>query len=152
MHRLHSTVACSGGIANVTTNSLGYYGFENLPAATYTVTPAKTSYTFNPSAWTVGITASYSATNVNFIGLTASFISGRVTDPSGIAVAGVKIARTGTTATVTTDINGYYGFSAVPAGTYTITPSKTGSTFTPVSQSATVSAGVNAPNVDFTTP
>jgi hypothetical protein len=69
--------------------------------------------------------------------------------PSG---AGATLALTQgatTIATVTAAPDGTYTFSSVVNGTYTVTPSKTGLTFTPASASVTVS-GANVPGVNFT--
>lgn len=64
---------------------------------------------------------------------TAFAIAGRVTSDSGTAVSGVAMALSGSRAqTVTTDANGHYAFAALASGgTYTVTPSKTGLTFSP---------------------
>ncbi|HZQ51577.1 MAG TPA: carboxypeptidase regulatory-like domain-containing protein [Bryobacteraceae bacterium] len=55
----------------------------------------------------------------------------------------------GTSQTVTADGSGNYTFTAVSNGTYTITPSKSGVTFTPATQAATVASG-NVTGVNFT--
>lgn len=61
-------------------------------------------------------------------------ISGYVKDGSGTGINAVTVTVTGsTTAVVTTDSSGYYGLLKLSTGTYLITPSKTGYTFTPAS-------------------
>ena len=63
---------------------------------------------------------------------------------------GATISLTGAaTATVTADTSGNYSFSGLANGSYTITPSKSGYTFTPASLSATVN-GANATGENFT--
>ena len=59
--------------------------------------------------------------------------------------------RSGTTvvATVTTGANGIYSFTGVAAGTYTVTPTLTGATFTPVNRTVNV-AGTSVNGVNFT--
>src|SRR5215813_10131554 len=63
---------------------------------------------------------------------TAGNIEGTVTDPNGAVVVGATVTATstGTTAayhqTVTTDPKGYYQFSQVPSGTYTVTATSNG--------------------------
>ena len=56
--------------------------------------------------------------------------------------------------TVKTNSQGYCGFSNDPASagriTYTITPTKTGQTFTPTSAPATVTTSSNATGINFT--
>jgi len=64
-------------------------------------------------------------------------ISGTV---SGAVLSGVTINLTGTsTGAVTTDGSGNYSFAGLSNGTYTVTPTKTGYTFTPANLSVTVS-------------
>src|SRR5215831_2405833 len=52
-------------------------------------------------------------------------------------------------ATATGDASGNYSFANLPNGTYTVTPSRSGYTFTPTSQTVTVN-GANASGVNFT--
>src|SRR5262249_59550441 len=51
--------------------------------------------------------------------------------------------------TTTADGSGNFSFAGLSNGTYTVTPSKTGFTFSPPSQSVTVS-GANVTGVNFT--
>jgi hypothetical protein len=139
-----------------TTNTLGYYGFSSNPTGTYTITPTKAGYTFNPASYSVTVGPGSSSNN-DFVAVKPAFITGRVVNGSGAGVAGVTLTRTGgsqPTVTVKTNAQGYYGFSqnfATPGGVmYTITPTLTGHTFTPTSAPATVSTTVNATGIDFT--
>ena len=54
-----------------------------------------------------------------------------------------------TTGTAVTDASGDYSFNVV-AGTYTVTPSLTGYTFSQSSSSVTVSSSATTANVNFT--
>ena len=147
-----------GGAATVitTTDSLGYYAFGNVAAGTgYVVTPTLTNFSFNPASYTFNV-ASTTVKTQDFVALQGVIISGRVT-ALGVGVSGVTITRTGggaPTVTVKTNSQGYYGISNNPATvggvTYTITPSKTGKTFTPVSAPAIVTTTTNATGVNFT--
>jgi hypothetical protein len=75
-------------------------------------------------------------------------VSGTVTS-GGVGVAGVAVKLTGTaTKSTTTDDNGNYRFSGVVTGSYTVTPSKPGRTFAPVSTSVKVN-GEDVNGVDF---
>ncbi len=66
-------------------------------------------------------------------------ISGTVTTSGGTAISGVTMTLGQTTPTsTTTDINGHYTFTEIANGVYTITPSLTGYTFTPVMSIVTV--------------
>ena len=76
-------------------------------------------------------------------------ISGTVTS-GGSALAGVTISLSGTASgTTTTDSNGFYGFTGLSNGAYTITPSKSGYTFSPTNRSVTIS-GANSIGQNFT--
>jgi hypothetical protein len=61
---------------------------------------------------------------------TTSTLEGTVTDPSGAVVAGAEVKLSGTALTsertTTTDAEGLYRFTALPAGTYTLTVSARG--------------------------
>jgi hypothetical protein len=73
-------------------------------------------------------------------------ISGTV---SGAVVNGVTITLTGAaTASITTDSSGVYSFPGLANGSYTVTPSLTGYTFTPTSTAETVS-GANITGTNF---
>ncbi|MGJ0483523.1 MAG: Ig-like domain-containing protein [Methylomicrobium sp.] len=75
-------------------------------------------------------------------------ISGSITPSASGSGATVTLTQGGTTiATVTANSSGNYSFPNVANGTYTVTPSKTGFTFSPASQQVTVNgANVTAPN------
>jgi hypothetical protein len=73
-------------------------------------------------------------------------ISGRVIDASGNPIAGVTVSALGGPS-ATTRPDGYYTIW-LPAGTYTVIPSKSGYTFSPPSRTVTVPP--NATGVDFT--
>jgi hypothetical protein len=128
-----------------TTDSNGNYTLSGLAAGTYTVAPSKTGYTFSPSSRTVSVPPD--ATGVNFTGsLLAYSISGRVTDSSGNPIPGVTISDNAGH-TTTTGSDGRYTLSGLTAGTYTITPSKSGYAFSPASRQVTVPP--DAMGVDF---
>lgn len=74
-------------------------------------------------------------------------ISGTISGPGG---AGSTVTLSGTElATTTADASGNYSFNGVVNGTYTVTPSNQGVTFSPTSQSVTVNGGV-VNGVNFT--
>ncbi|HEX8551233.1 MAG TPA: S8 family serine peptidase [Abditibacteriaceae bacterium] len=76
-------------------------------------------------------------------------ISGRVTNSAGVGVAGVKIARTDSTATVTTDSNGNYTLTNLYNAKYTVTPSLAGAFFAPASRYLQL-AGADLTGINFT--
>ena len=128
--------------ANTTTAADGTYSFSSLANGNYTVTPAKTNYTFSPVNIAVTISGADQA-NQNFIGtyvppvVTQNFtISGYVRDASSNGINGVTVALSGSASnSVVTNWNGYFSFTVVSGGNYTVTPSKTGYKFAPSERS-----------------
>jgi len=69
---------------------------------------------------------------------------------SGIGSSGATVTLTGTSAaTTTSSSSGYYSFHSLPNGSYTVTPSNTGVSFTPTTQTVTIN-GASATGVNFT--
>ena len=121
------TVSAEGGYSAVTDTS-GNYVLEGLPAGTHTLTPSKSGYTFSPAAKSV--TVPPNALGINFTGTaTTSVVTGSVKDAAGFGIAGVTISGGGRS--TTTDAGGGYTLEGLPAGTHTLTPSKSGYTFSP---------------------
>src|SRR3954470_19192301 len=68
-------------------------------------------------------------------------LSGTV-GPAAAGGAGATLSLTGAaTAATTADASGNYSFGSLPDGTYTVTPSSNGYTYTPASRTVTVSGG-----------
>jgi hypothetical protein len=138
-----------------TTNANGAYFFRDLRNGAYTVRPApQTGFTFIPASRAVTI-AGANVAGVNFTRtavVAGVSINGLVRNAAGVRQAGVTMTlRQGTTvvATVTTNATGVYSFPGVAAGTYTVTPTLTGATFTPASRTDTVAAA-SVNGVNFT--
>lgn len=135
-------------ITTTTANASGIYSFASLQPGSYTVTPSKTGYTFNPTSLTVNIingsvTANFTATAVQ-----TYVISGTISPAAG--GSGAMLTLSGTPSmTTTADSSGNYSFTGLGNGTYTVTPTKTNYTFIPPSQSVPVN-GANVPGVNFT--
>ncbi|OGD20202.1 MAG: hypothetical protein A2W03_13360 [Candidatus Aminicenantes bacterium RBG_16_63_16] len=113
-----------------------------------TVTPAKTGYTFSP------ISRSYSnvttnQTNQDYTGtLPASpIISGHIQTSGGTPIAGV--AMNGLPGTPQTDAGGDYTGTVTYGWSGTVTPTKAGHTFSPVSRSYS-NVTTNQTNQDYT--
>ena len=69
---------------------------------------------------------------------------------SGVISQGVTITLSGAaTAVTTTDVSGNYAFNNLANGSYSVVPSYTGYTFTPVSQAITIN-GKNVAGINFT--
>ena len=144
------TMTLSGTASgSTTTASDGTYSFTGLVNGSYTVTPTRLGYTFSPSSLTFTVSGG-NATGKDFIATAISTtyaISGTV---SGATAQGVTMTLSGTASgSTTTASDGTYSFTGLVNGSYTITPSKTGYTFSPSSLTFTVSGG-NATGKDFT--
>jgi PKD repeat protein len=84
-------------------------------------------------------------------GVTTYTISGAVTTAAGAGISGVTVS-TGSNST-NTDASGAYTLSGVTNGTYTLTPSRSGFTFSPAIRSVTVNdANVTGQNFTGTPP
>ncbi len=133
------TVACTGQTSIVTS---GAYTFSNLANGTYTITPSKSGYTFSPASYTITISgADVTGKNFTATAIPTYSISGTVSGATSVTVA-----CTGQTSIIT---SGAYTFSNLANGTYTITPSKSGYTFSPASYTITIS-GADATGKNFT--
>jgi len=75
-------------------------------------------------------------------------VSGTITPTAGGSGATVTLSGAAT-ATTTANSSGAYTFSGLANGTYAVTPSKSGYTFSPTSQNATVN-GANVTGINFT--
>jgi hypothetical protein len=142
-----ATVTLTGTASGTATaNASGAYSFTGLVNGTYTVTPSKAGFVMSPLSQSVTVNGANQSA-VNFTSTAPTFVvSGTVT---GATVSGVTISVTGTaTATATTDASGNFSVSLVN-GTYTITPTKAGFTFTPVNRSVTVNS-LPVSSVNFT--
>lgn len=125
----------------VHTNSAGNYTFTDLPAGrTYTVKSAKTNYTFTPAqksftALSANQTANFTAAASTSTSRTYS-ITGRVVNISGKGIQGVTVRLGGTrTLTATTNSQGNYSFTNLPAGgNYTVKPMFGGMSFDPLNK------------------
>ena len=140
-----------GGSASGTTTTAGggAYSFSNLSDGSYTLTPSLVGYTFSPSSLSVTVNGG-NLTGKNFTATATSTtyaISGTV---SGAVANGVLVTLSGSaSANTTTAGGGLYSFSSLPDGSYTVTPSLAGYSFTPSSLSVTVNGG-NISGKNFT--
>lgn len=82
------------------------------------------------------------------VGVTTYSVSGTITS-GGAAFVGVTVTMTGNNVPATTVSSGNYSFSGAQNGSYMLTPSKTGYTFSPLSQSVTIN-GANVTGKNFT--
>ena len=136
-----------------TTDASGNYSFTGLANGSYTVTPSITGYTFTPVSQAVTVNSANSTAN-DFTATANSgstySISGTITKSGGGALAGVIITLSGAgSGTATTDESGNYTLSGLANGSYTITPSLSGYTFSPANKAVTVN-GANVTAINFT--
>jgi hypothetical protein len=140
-----ATVTLSGaGTASVTADASGNYTFPNLANGNYTVTPTKSGFTFSPAS----LPATVNGANVGSINFTATGTTWSISGNAGTAGATVTLSGAGT-ASVTADTSGNYTFPNLTNGSYTVTPTKSGFTFSPASLPVTVN-GANVTSVNFT--
>jgi plastocyanin len=135
--------------ATTTTDASGNYSFTGLDNGAYAITPNRTGFTFSP----VSSPKTVSGSNLSAVNFTATAdpysISGKVT-LTGAGVSGVTMALSGTHSdNATTDAGGHYIFTGLDNGIYTITPGRTGYSFSPADSLQTVN-GANLSAVDFT--
>ena len=124
----------TAGSGSATSDGSNNYTISNLAAGTYTVTPSKSGCTFSPSSSSVTITSS-NVTGVNF---TASCTAPTFSISGNVGTSGATV--TAGTSSATSDASGNYSMSGFAAGTYTVTPSKSGCTFSPTSSSVTITS------------
>jgi hypothetical protein len=147
-----ATVTLSG-IANatITANSSGVFTFSGLANGNYSITPSHTGYTFTPTSQNTTINAA-DVSGVNFTATPQTnptySISGTISPAAGGNGATVTLSGA-LTATATADSAGHYIFNGLANGRYAVTPGRTGYTFSPTSQSATVT-GASVTGLDFT--
>jgi hypothetical protein len=142
-----ATVTMTGGgeTATTTADLSGNYVFTSVLDGEYTVTAAKSGFSFAPASQVV--TVSGASATAATIAASPVTISGAIT-PATLA-SGATLTLTGG-ATATADENGEFSFSGVANGTYTVTPSKSGHIFTPLSLQVTVTNASSISAVAFT--
>jgi hypothetical protein len=135
-------------ISAVSANTSGSYTFPSQANGAYTVTPSKTGFTMSPASQTVTVNGG-NVTVPNFTATAITWsISGTITP--GTSGSGALVTLSGAASqTATADGSGNYSFSGLANGNYAVTPSKAGYTFSPTSQSVTISGG-NATVAAFT--
>ncbi len=142
------TVTLSGGrSAMTTTDGTGHYAFTGLADGSYTVTPSLSGYTFSPASRSVSVSGAdvagqdFTATALPYV--ISGTVSGAVSEGVTVTLGGGRSAKT------TTDSTGHYAFAGLADGSYTVTPSLSGYTFSPASRSVSVS-GADVAGQDFT--
>lgn len=151
-----ATVTLSGASSATTTaDSSGNFSFTGLANGSYTVTPSRSGYAFTPASQSITVSGA-NRTGVAFTGVavvtvrrsSGRSISGTIS-PSSAGSGATVVLGGAASATTTADSSGNFSFTGLANGSYTVTPSRTGYTFTPTSRSVTVS-GANQTGVAFT--
>lgn len=132
----------------LTTNAAGRIECQ-LPAGSYTLTPAKPGWNFDPPSRSVTVTDGQML-SVEFAATAPpGTLSGTLTDPNGGPVAGARVTLSPGDQAAVTAADGTYRFAALPPLMYTVAPSLAGTAFTPDSQRVRVPAAGGA-RADFT--
>jgi len=139
------SVTMSGASSRKTqTSSNGTYSFSNVPAGNYTIKAAKDLYTFAPAEIDLVLSGT-DVTVSDFTGKqTKYYISGYIQDGDGVTLT----LSGGASATTQTDSDGFFIFSGLANGAYTITPSLANSTFKPLNRGVKIK-NKNISGVDF---
>ena len=146
-----ATVTLSGASSATTTaGSSGNYTFSGLVNGNYTITPSETGLSFNPASTSVTV----SGANLSGINFSATAqqpqtftISGTISPSAGGGSATVILGGAAS-ATTNASASGTYSFSGLANGSYTVTPTNPGYTFSPPTQSVVIS-GASATGVNF---
>jgi hypothetical protein len=148
----HVLVGLSGAATGSTTTTSGTYTLTGLPDGVYTVTPTLQGYAFEPASRQVTLSgadlASQDFTATPSTAPVPHSISGVV---SGATAEGVLVTLSGptiATTSKTTGSDGGYIFADVVDGSYTVTPSRVGYTFSPAHRDVTVN-GADVTGQDF---
>ena len=145
-----ATVALTGASTGTTTaDGSGNYTFTGLANGSYTVTPGKSGYTFSPTSLAVTLNGA-NATGINFTATLMPPPTWSISGGLGASGSGATVTLTGaSTAATTADGSGNYTFTSLANGAYTVTPAKSGYTFSPTSLAVTLN-GANVTGINFT--
>jgi hypothetical protein len=130
----------STGSASATSDASSNYAISGLAAGSYTVTPTKSGCTFSPASAAVTITSA----NVTGINFTASCTAPTFSISGNVGTSGATV--TIGVLTTSSDASSNYSLAGFVAGTYTVTPSKSGCTFSPASSSVTITSANGTAN------
>ena len=144
-----ATVTLASGTTTVATtaaSTAGAYSFSSVANGGYTVTPTKTGFSFTPTSQVVTVNGA-NVTVAAFSSVAQTFtVLGTISGTGGNTATVTLNSGTTTVATTTASTAGAYSFSNVANGSYTVTPTKTGFSFTPTSRAVTVNgANVTVP-------
>jgi len=145
-----SGVNINYGSNNISTNTNGDYSFTVTNPSNGTVTPSLGGYTFYPTSIYVSANGADQLNN-NFIGTPSTNtvnVSGYIRDASSSGISNVSI-NDGTSNIATTNTNGFYSFNPIKPYSKTITPIKSGYTFSPANKTFS-NISINQTQINFT--
>ena len=129
------TVTATGSLSpKVKTDTNGNYSLS-LPIGSYILRASQSGYTFTPSSIPVSVSsANLSGKDFTAVSTATGYtVSGAVKTATGAGIPGVTVLLTGTTTkTSTTGSNGTYSFTDVTNGSYTLTASLSGYSFSTI--------------------
>jgi hypothetical protein len=133
-----------------TTDSNGYYSFSAYYCWNGRATPSKSGFSFSPTYITHNDLIS-NQSNQNYTGYPPAnpIISGYVKTSSGSGISDVTMTFNNGGGTTTTNTSGYYSNSVAYGWSGSVTPSKTGYTFSPTNRSYSAVIA-NQSNQDYT--
>lgn len=121
-------VVLSGLTGNPSTDASGAYSASVSYGWTGTVTPTKSGYTFSPASTDYRSVSSSQSTS--YVGTLQTFtVSGYVRTAAGAGISGVSLS--GFPGSPATDTSGFYSAAVSYGWSGTVTPAKTGYTFSP---------------------
>lgn len=127
-----ATVSFTDGVPkSYKADSIGEYVITVAPGWTGTITPALTGYTFSPTSITINNASGTEIRGINFTAATAATYT--ISGNAGVAGATLNYTE-GSVKAATTDSNGNYSFIVTTGWSGTVTPSKTGYTFSPANR------------------
>jgi inhibitor of cysteine peptidase len=147
-----TAINAAGPITNtVVSDSSGNYTLTGVRLGTNTVTASLAGFQFivgtNQLASNQVVNLTANTNLVDFVGTRVFTVQGRVLD-TGTSLGLSNVSLTLGTQTVLSDTNGNYIFTGIRAGTNTVTPSLSGYSFSPASQTNIVT-GPNRTGIDF---
>lgn len=129
-------ISIHAGSITATTDSTGSYQVSAVGAVT--ITPVNTNYIFNPPSTDLNVVSDVDG--IDFEAVQKFSISGNI-----VGVNGPATVTLGTNTITTT--NGAYSFGGLSGGTYTVTPSAAGVSFSPPSVTLNLTTSTNG--LDF---
>ena len=142
-----ATVTLGGSSSGSTlTDANGAYSFTNVLNGTYSITAVKAGYNFTPASLNNVAVNGSNVTGQNFSSMITYSMTGTIhtTSNSGPALSGALVSIAGLTAT--TSATGAFSLTGIPAGTYTLSITKSG--YAPFNN-ATYVVGSNLTSLNF---